>query len=252
MQNLRYVLFVRASQCCCNREDEEYAHHDKRHESMFSLTDCTNNKGQTSQSVDLETSGQRVLKLLLEVRDSDALQVGRTYHITPSGLKDSSRELIDGKTIIGSDPGLCDIVAAPSDRRIGRAHCCIQFDSKKKCFKIQDLGDGDGTFMKIEDNLILQHGDIVSFGETHVGIVIKNTPTESTISLQFYEGPKANTEMTFHASDDVIRIGRMRDCAVIIEDNILSRYQCFICYHENSGWVLTDGDGNIRSANGTW
>jgi hypothetical protein len=43
---------------------------------------------------------------------------------------------------------------------------------------LKDLGEGSGTFIKVETNFVLKNGHIVSFGENHmvVGIVLeKNT-----------------------------------------------------------------------------
>jgi hypothetical protein len=43
---------------------------------------------------------------------------------------------------------------------------------------LKDLGEGSGTFIKVESSFVLKNGHIVSFGENHmvVGIVMeKNT-----------------------------------------------------------------------------
>ena len=212
---------------------------------MFYLTESTNQKAASTPASDVEL----VPRLILEVRDSPSFPKGKTFQITPSGAKESKRQVIDGRTIIGSDSNSCDIVMN-GDEDVGRMHCAIEFNTKEKRYQVRDLGEGNGTFMKIEDKLILHNSDIISFGDTHAGIVL--TEQSTSLSLQVYEGPHADQEFTFAPSDSIVRIGRVRDCALQIDDKNLSRCHCFLSFHEATGWTVTDGDGNKRSANGTW
>jgi hypothetical protein len=48
-----------------------------------------------------------------------------------------------------------------------------------------------------------------------------------------------------------IKIGRMPDCEIKIDDNLLSKYQCHIKF-EGYGWVLHDGYGGKPSTNSNW
>ena len=50
----------------------------------------------------------------------------------------------------------------------------------------------------------------------------------------------------------VIKIGRMPDCEIKIEDNLLSKYQSTIKYISSSGWTLFDGFNNKSSTNSNW
>lgn len=56
---------------------------------------------------------------------------------------------------------------------------------------------------------------------------------------------------TFTTRDSPIKIGRIPDCTVWIDDMNLSRCQCIAEYVDN-GWVVRDGDGKKASTNGTW
>ena len=51
---------------------------------------------------------------------------------------------------------------------------------------------------------------------------------------------------------EVLRIGRMNNCEVQIEDSLLSKYQAHITYSDINGWVLMDGYEGKASTNGTW
>lgn len=65
----------------------------------------------------------------------------------------------------------------------------------------------------------------------------------------------------FQPSKSSIRIGRSENCEVMINENMLSRFQCIIDYNMNVGWTIRDGytvktkDNLIEyrpSTNGTW
>jgi hypothetical protein len=48
---------------------------------------------------------------------------------------------------------------------------------------LKDLGEGSGTFIKVETNFVLKNGHIVSFGENHmvVGIVMEKNTSPAVI-----------------------------------------------------------------------
>ncbi len=48
---------------------------------------------------------------------------------------------------------------------------------------MKDLGEGSGTFIKVETNFVLKNGHIVSFGENHmvVGIVMEKNTSPAVI-----------------------------------------------------------------------
>lgn len=48
-----------------------------------------------------------------------------------------------------------------------------------------------------------------------------------------------------------MKIGRVQDCSLWIDDINLSRCQC-IAEYETRGWLIRDGDGKKPSTNGTW
>ena len=51
---------------------------------------------------------------------------------------------------------------------IGKWHFIIKYSTETKNYYIWDLGDGNGTFVKIETPLLLKHGFIISFGDSHM------------------------------------------------------------------------------------
>jgi hypothetical protein len=201
---------------------------------------------------DGDGEAMRVKKLLLEVQDSPSLEAGKCYEITPSGLRQSSRPIIDGRTVVGSDASACDIILSSDDTNIGKMHFVIEYTLGNDCFTIKDLGEGNGTYKQIDNTHSLHNGDVLSFGASHAGVQIESKGAGSTLTLRFFEGPRASEIFSFGSNDELVKIGRIADCSIVIEDANLSRYQCLIQYKPNTGWVVIDGDGSRRSANGTW
>ena len=50
--------------------------------------------------------------------------------------------------------------------------------------------------------------------------------------------------------DSPIKLGRIADCTIRIDDNSLSRYHCMLFY--DTCQKITDGDEENGSTNGTW
>jgi pSer/pThr/pTyr-binding forkhead associated (FHA) protein len=51
----------------------------------------------------------------------------------------------------------------------------IKYVLDKNFYIIKDLGEGTGTFIKIEKQVILRNGHIISFGDSHmvIGLVLE-------------------------------------------------------------------------------
>ena len=249
MKRLRHYFLVLPTQCCFYKEPDPYNPRD-RASSHFYLSDSAHKKSFSSSSLEQE-SFTRVPRLLLEVKDGPGAQIGKTFQLTPSGVKESCREVVDGKMMIGSDRKVCDIVL-DGDSDIGEMHCVIEFHSKNRAYFLKDLGDGNGTFIKVEDNQAISTGDIVNFGDSHARVLVQEQTSGSTVTLQFYEGPLAEQECCFRSSQQPITIGRVQTNTLSIDDVKLSIGHCFLTHTPLAGWMITDGDCSKRSANGTW
>jgi hypothetical protein len=94
--------------------------------------------------------------------------------INACGLIGSLRNNNDGCTIIGSkEKGpngeiYNDFVISSLDAGIGKKHMIIKYNIDKKSYHLRDLGDGSGTFIRLDNPLILKHGYIISFGDSHM------------------------------------------------------------------------------------
>lgn len=171
--------------------------------------------------------------LSVAVQDGTVIPRGTVYNINACGFVDSARKGNDGYVYMGHEFGN-DIVVPKGEPGMGKRHLIIKYSMDGKCYFIKDMGEGTGTFVKIESPFILKHGYIISFGDSHVVINLRFT---GKIQLRFLDGPKTDqtlyvfflTFSTFHTSDNLIKLGRMSDCDIKFDDSSLSRYQCTYC-----------------------
>jgi len=195
-----------------------------------------------------------ILRLSLEVVESSHFDIGQTFAITPAGCKTGAAAKEPNKTLIGAAANLCDIVLIPDEERIEPKQCEIAFDPSSNSYTLTDLGEEtSGTYYKIEERFVLHSEDLLAFGLSIVSVQIQERGSVSTLTLRFWSGPKTGETPSFGSNDEVIKIGRVADCSIKIDDANLSRHQCFIRFEPTRGWVVTDGDvAKKPSANGTW
>ena len=90
---------------------------------------------------------------------------------------------MDGCTIIGSlekthkGDWANDFMISNADSGIGKRHLVIKYNLDNKSYYLWDLGDGSGTFVRLDSPLVrifykwfkaLKHGYIISFGDSHM------------------------------------------------------------------------------------
>ena len=187
--------------------------------------------------------------------------IGSEFEIYPQGLKSSKRNVKDGCVYAGSleKQGsliINDIILSENEKGIGKRHFMIQYNKgiikvEKAQYLLKDMGEGMGTFIRIDKPIKIKTTYIVSFGDSHMIAQLDN----SILTLRFIEGPKTNFRRyllcsSFAPDESPIKIGRMNDCQIRFEDTSLSRYHCILYYQDT--WIISDGDGEKPSTNGTW
>lgn len=65
---------------------------------------------------------------------------------------------------------------------IGKRHMVIKYSQMDKKYYLRDLGDGSGTFIRVDNqkDLILKHGFIVSFGDSHMVVQFSSEIMDNT------------------------------------------------------------------------
>lgn len=131
--------------------------------------------------------------LEIKIIEGNEELLGTQLIINAQGLVASKRNKKDGCTIIGSQDQsqttgehYNDFVIQNSEEfksqldgksqdqaqfgGIGKRHMVIKYNEINKNYYLRDLGDGSGTFIRIDNqkDLILKHGFIVSYGESHM------------------------------------------------------------------------------------
>jgi len=204
--------------------------------------------------------------LTLTVEEGMIIDV-KKIEINAGGCIGSKRNARDGCVYFGAcdnSPDIPnDVLLSKEELGIGKVHMVIKYYTDASAYYIKDLGDGTGTFIRLDKPVALKHGFIISFGDSHMVVNLPNSERSeesargdlqsrsSELTLKFLDGPKADTSITFDKQSSPIRVGRMVDCAIRFDDSSLSRYQCIIIYQEGE-WVLYDGNGKKLSTNGTW
>ena len=94
--------------------------------------------------------------LKIEVLEGYALPKGTSLQINACGLIGSVRNKSDGCTVIGcQEKGpngeiINDFVISNIDSGIGKRHMVIKYNLDNKSYYLRDLGDGSGTFVRLD------------------------------------------------------------------------------------------------------
>ena len=107
-------------------------------------------------------------KLKLISVESPALPQGKVLHINAFGLEGSARAKKDCVTYIGAEDSKRNDFAIPQDLTLGSRHLMIKYNPATCKYYLRDLGDGTGTFVRIDIPVLLKNGYIISFGESHM------------------------------------------------------------------------------------
>jgi len=139
-------------------------------------------------------------KLLLEIIESPSIVQGTSFLINACGYENSQRKMNDGCVYIGTrnkspDEFANDIEVSEGEEGMGHKHLVIKYSMETKRYFLKDLGEGTGTFIRIDSPLALKQGHIISFGDSHMAVSIR---LGGKIQLKFLDGPK--TDQTLYCS----------------------------------------------------
>lgn len=190
--------------------------------------------------------------LTLEVIESPIIPRNSQIDITSKGLEFGRRGVKDGCAYFGSalmrtkSPGN-DYVWPSPEEGLGGQHFAIRFDKAIQHFLLRDMGEGNGTFLRVQNWRVVTSKSVISFENSHTLVEILG---ENRLQVAFLEGPLASSSFIFSPKDRCVFIGRMTDCRIHIPES-QSRY-AITFKHTAEGWVVGDGDGNKGSVCGVW
>lgn len=93
-----------------------------------------------------------------------------------------TQQVFEGSGLVVSEHNKMNDILLPKCEGFGSWHFAIKYVPDKNHYILRDLGEGTGTFIKVQKQTILKNGHIISYGDSHmvVGIVLeKNFKTES-------------------------------------------------------------------------
>lgn len=145
----------------------------------------------------------------------------------------------------------------------------IRFNIDSLSYCIKDLVSGYGTFVKIINETLIKDNDIINIGNTYLVCIFGNDDVDlnennlldcnKALGIKVFKSNSENESYFFEPKQKpLIYIGRDIGCNIIVDDILLSPFQCTIEYKEPQGWVIIDGkidnvtSYNKRSINGTW
>jgi pSer/pThr/pTyr-binding forkhead associated (FHA) protein len=175
------ALFTYIYHCCCKheKEPEKLPNHSiveqpktRNEDKLLFLPDESSIIAAPSPHMDDHSDCP---KLQIKIIESSAIETGTVVNIGPLGLEGSKRGKMDGKVFFGSKlrdgaEVVNDFVVDELMKGFGGRHFLIKYLINKQKYSISDLGDGSGTFVKIDSPIVLKDGYIVSYGNSHMTI----------------------------------------------------------------------------------
>ena len=135
----------------------------------------------------------KIPQLKVIILDSKSFETGTEFTIDHNGLDSNHSE--DGTVKFGSDSNSNQVILSNLEKGVGSEHFIIKHDkSYKSTYVLSDLGNGTGTFIRIEKKLYMKTGNIISFGDSHMLVNIENCE-KGKIQLKFIDGPMKNESL---------------------------------------------------------
>lgn len=151
----------------------------------------------------------------MRIKVLEGTQAGNSFDINTCGLvsnalngkaqeQNNGRGRKDGCVLVGSkshqgNEVYNDIVLDLKDSEISNRHFLIKYDITTQEYYLRDLGDGNGTFVRLDNALQLKTGFIISFGDSHMFMQITEDFNSdiSKLEIQFLDGPKTDEKYSF-------------------------------------------------------
>jgi len=185
-------------------------------------------------------------KLLdLSVLDSQVLRQGTTIKITPDEINGNPHDL-EESFVFGKDSS--SHYSFPNDEKMGDQQFKIKYNPCKNEYFIKDSNTGTGLFTQLVGRQIVDR-NVICFGNTQFFV---SCDEDQILKIQCFKGEyEGRCTEVFPHENTFFKLGRSRNCDIIINETNTSRYQCTFIY-ENGTWFVYDGKPGGPSTNGVW
>ena len=219
---------------------------------------CSPEYQETVKRINILKSMTLSSSVVLKVINSGPIAKDTRLVISYLGLEGSKRSACDGKVFFGSkrkefgkvvNDIIIPVHKLTNKEQVRGRHFVICYSIEKDRFFLKNLNKGFGVYMRISFPIKVKGPMRVNIGTT-------------LIDLAIVEGKKQKIEVSvegkelrfFDPEDDdfsEISLGRGITCLLRFDDSLLSKVHALISYNQDH-WILTDGDGEKPSTNGTW
>ncbi len=187
--------------------------------------------------------------------------------INANGMNDSKRLSKDGYTYFGISPtykALMNIQILDVILHLNNQHkllnssnviFCIRFDKDLKSYFIEtkfEETDRILLFIKVRSFFKLNSRNIIAIGNVLLSLEI-NSNNSLIISEINKEDKSKIINCNEYNESNPLRVGRKEYNDICINNKSLSRTHCLLYFRkDDNSWILTDGNGDSSSSNGTW
>ena len=202
-------------------------------------------------------------------------------NITYFGFLENSENNTNEKDKINDNNSIDYLLPLKHCEKYGRFFK-IQYITKLNEYIIKDLGNGLGTFIKIQDSINIRKNSMINIGDSYLIFNFVDSNEEKNekengngngntnginkkLKVKIFDSKNNNDikESIFdNNSINKIHIGRKNHGNDIeLNDHLSSKINCVIQYIDDNGWIIKDGNevilknGDIKrnsSTNGTW
>lgn len=132
--------------------------------------------------------------LLIEVTESDCVQVGRAFLFRPPSFLGNKKTVSPNKIIFGTKGNeenlINDIfVGKESNSKPGVCYAEIIHNEEKGCFVMDTLKAPDGVYCKVTKREKLYDEAIIHSGIAHIYVRIISEDGKKKLNLKFIDGP---------------------------------------------------------------
>lgn len=188
-------------------------------------------------------------RLILEIQNTETNAKVDYIIITPNSIGNSEAKLIHKPKQIFSFGTNKDNDYVINYNTISQSQFAIKYNEKDNTFYVIENQLSRGVFLKIKAKLEIKEKTVLCFGNCFITLNLYDK--NDKMNIVYHEGNELIENELDAVDNREFKIGRGKECDIIINSNSISRVQCTLAYEKNK-WIIYDGLINRLSTNGLW